>query len=271
MQAPSHSLEDIQRKFAEALLDVHLAGQTLPMFKCDASQLEGRLGFYRGNLTAIWTQALANAYPVLCQLVGTDFFEQLARAYGQAFPSQSGDLNHFGANFPTYLAQLPIAVEYPYFPDVAALEWQVHRSYYAADATTLSLPDLLASAANDLPTVHLNWHPAAQLHQSSYASVKVWLAHQADETDQTGQTGQKRQIEQASFNLTEPDYALISREQWRVAVLPLEPAAYQALQALSRGSSIGQALELAVESNSDFEIANQLNLWFSAGAFSSAV
>ncbi len=263
MQQPSRALGDIQRKFAEALLDVHLAAQTLPMFSGDAAQLEGRLAFYRGNLTAIWTQALANAYPVMCQLVGTEFFEQLARAYGQAFPSQSGDLNHFGADFPSFLAQLPMTAEYPYFPDVAVLEWQVHRSYYAGDAATLNLPQLIASAGNDLQAKHLKWHPAAQLHRSNYASVKVWLAHQADKDSQTDQ------VEQASFDLSQPDCAVITRQQWRVSVLPLEPAAYLALQALAGGSSIGEALELALDSNSEFDIVHQLNLWFSAGVFSS--
>lgn len=250
------SLAMMQQQFADALLDVDLAERALPLFAASASPQEARLAFYRGNLGAIWSGALANAYPVLLQLVGAGFFEQMARAYGLAHTSQSGDLNHFGADMPAFLADAPMTADYPYFSDVAALEWMVHRAYYAADAEILALPSLIANAGQGLQEVRLKWHPAARLHESLHASVSVWLSHQ-DGAPAC-----------APFSLAEHSYALVSRPEWRATVIPLSRSGYQALRALSMDKTLGEALETALDIDPQFDIPAALNAWFSVGAFS---
>ncbi len=280
------ALADQQSLFADALLDLDRVAQVLPLFKEQiGEQLSGQLkqaqknanrfAFYRGNLSAIWVQALSGAYPVLLQLVGAEFFAQMARAYGQLCPSQSGDLHHFGAGLAAFLAQAPMVADYPYFPDVATLEWQVHTAYYAANAGVLTLPGLLAQVAEsaiDLQQVRLQVHPAARLHSSASASVAVWQSHQDAGAGQY------------PAHLAKPSYALITRKDWQVSVLPVEPAAYLGLQRLFQGQSLANALEAAVayvvdanvdtkadakaDTNPQFDITAQLQRWFSAGAFS---
>ncbi|MES2050067.1 MAG: DNA-binding domain-containing protein [Pseudomonadota bacterium] len=252
----NNSLATLQKGFADALLNVDLAGQTLSIFAAPESPLEARLAFYRGNQSAIWTSALANAYPVLLKLVGVDFFEQMARAYGLAFPSHLGDLNHFGADLAAFLADAPVNKEYPYFADVAALEWQVHRAYYAADADFLTLPSFIAGASEKLHDARLIWHPAAQLFESSSASIAVWLSHQDDHN------------ENAPFDLTERNYGLITRYVWQVSVLAMSKADFCALQALSQGENLAAALEVAIDSDPNFDVASALNAWFAARTFS---
>jgi hypothetical protein len=252
----NNALEVIQMGFAEALLNVDLTAPALPIFAASTASLEARLAFYRGNQTAIWTNALASAYPVLLKLVGTEFFEQMSRAYGLAFPSQLGDLNHFGADLAKFLANAPVNKDFPYFANVAALEWQVHRAYYAADAEVLTLPSLIAGAGEKLHDARLNWHPAAQLFESSNASVSVWSLHQEGIE------------EKAQFDLSERNYGLITRCLWKVSVIVLSEADFCALQALSQHKSLGAALESALDVDSNFNISNALNSWFSAGTFS---
>lgn len=259
MDKDINSLEVLQKRFADALLNIDLTEQTLPLFVAPASP--ARLAFYRGNQTSIWTSALASAYPVLLKLVGAEFFEQMARAYGLAFPSQLGDLNHFGADLARFLADAPVNENYPYFADVAALEWRVHRAYYAADAEVLTLPSLLAGAAEKLHDARLIWHPAAQLFESPSASVSVWLLHQNQHQDEVEKN--------AEFDLSERNYGLISRHLWQVSVLALSEADFYVLQALSQGKNLGAALELALDTDANFDVASALNAWFSAGAFSS--
>ena len=253
----NNSLAVLQKCFADALLNVDLTEQTLAVFAASTSPLEARLAFYRGNQTSIWTGALASAYPVLLELVGTEFFEQMARAYGHAFPSQLGDLNQFGADLAAFLADAPVNKDYPYFVDVAKLEWRVHRAYYAEDAEILTLPSLITGAAEKLNDARLIWHPTAQLLESPSASVSVWLSHQ-DENH-----------ENAQFDLSERNYGLITRHLWQVSVLALSEADFCVLQALTQGKNLGAALELALDSDVDFDVAGALNIWFSAGAFSS--
>lgn len=256
MDKASNLLEVLQRRFANALLDVDLSAQTLPLFSAPESPMHARLAFYRGNQTAIWISALANAYPVLLKLVGTDFFEQMARAYGLNFPSQSGDLNHFGVDLATFLVDAPVNKDYPYFVDVAALEWQVHCAYYAADADVLSLPSLINGTAENLSDARLIFHPATQLFESPTASVSIWLLHQNDH-EQTRQP-----------NLSEKNYCLITRAAWQVSVKELSEADFFALQTLRQQKNLGAALEVAMDIDPNFDVAVALNAWFSAGAFS---
>lgn len=253
------SLAALQKRFADALLNVDLTEPTLAIFAAPESPLEARLAFYRGNQSSIWTNALASAYPVLLELVGAEFFEQMARAYGQAFPSQLGDLNQFGADLPTFLADAPVNKDYPYFVDVAALEWRVHRAYYAEDAEVLTLPSLIANAAEKLQDARLIWHPTAQLFESPSASVSVWLSHQHQHQDGVEKNTQ--------FDLSERNYGLITRYPWQVSVLALSKTDFCVLQALSQGKNLGVALELALDWDANFDVAKALNAWFSAGAF----
>ncbi len=263
-------LERTQALFAKALLTPDFVLPTLPLLFRQTGQAEhqtaARLAFYRGNLTAIWSQALGNAYPVLQQLSGTDFFVQMARAYGVAHPSSSGDLNDLGAALAGFLAASEQIAGYPYFVDVAALEWQVHRAYYAADATTLQLPVFLAQAGDFLSEAGLTLQAATQLHESPYATVAIWRAHQSGALKPGAHKPER--LCPLPENVNVPNFGLVTRQDWQVAVTPLSRAAYLALRSLEQGNTLGQALECAIEEDAHFDVASALTLWFSAGAFS---
>jgi hypothetical protein len=250
-------LRTIQNNFAEALLRKTLANSDCDIFSGDASISEGRLRFYRGNIRAIWGQTLTNTYPVIRTLVGDDFFEILSSAYGREFPSQSGDLNQFGMEFSAFLDGFEQASDYPYFSAVAALEWQLHTAYYADDDTELSLPQFLAEAGESAQESQLRLHNACTLYKAPYASVAIWLAHQDEERPTL------------DMEINCPSFALITRSAWRVEMLPLDESGYQALSSLSKGMSLGDALEVAMQINSYFNVSTQLQAWFQRGAFSS--
>lgn len=261
-KASPPDLQQTQALFAAAMLDIASVAPSLPLFSAAMDRRESGIGLYRGNLSAIWSQSLANAYPVLQQLVGAEFFEQMARAYGQTYPSQSGDLNDLGRDLPGFLAE-SMSAAYPYFADVAALEWQVHSAYYAADATILTLAELLAQVAqsgHDVQSVCLKMHSASQLHQSGYASVVILQAHQSNQAEP--------QFKALPADLGVANFGLISRREWQVTVTALDQAGFLALRALSEGCTLGAALELAMQQDPQFDIAAQLTIWFSAGAFS---
>ncbi|MFZ6870617.1 putative DNA-binding domain-containing protein [Undibacterium sp. Di27W] len=251
------SLTDIQKHFSSALLEPSSAPDAASLF-CPHPYQQDRLALYRGNLTAIWTSALKNAFPVLYQLVGEAYFEQLARAFGRARPSLSGDLNQFGAKLAEFLKSIPDASDYPYFPDIAALEWQIHNAYYAADADVLSLAELLqaiAAGGQDLQTVQLQLHPAVSLYRSEWDSVSIWLAHQAHS---------ERELPE---NIQQICHGLIYRRDWSVELQALDQPAWLALSALTQGRGLGEALEVALDVDAEFAINAHLQSWFAAGLF----
>jgi len=238
-----------QQLFADALLDggSDLTTQALAHFKSGHS--EHRFALYRGNQSVNWHKTLAAAYPVMLALVGEEFFGGLARAYGRAQPSDNPDLNHFGARFAAFLRDFPHAAQLPYLPDLAALEWAVHRAYYAPAADGLSAAQLAAIAPDQVEEARFRLHPAVQLLSSEWAVTPLWLAHQPDSGVAFPDT------------MHAPSHALVARPQWQAVLLPLDVASHAALQVLAQGATFGAALDAAFALNEEFDVASALQQW----------
>lgn len=249
------SLAESQSAFAHALFAHDATPATPPLFKGDAALNAQRLALYRGNLAAAWDKALANAYPVLRQLVGEEFFAALAREYGRAFPSQSGDLNRFGDRFDEFLAQFPHVADFPCFPDMARLEWLLHRVHYAAGEETLTAAQLAQLRPEQFESMSLRLQPACQPFASPWAVTSIWQAHQDDEQEHWPQ------------ELAVACHALVLRQGWRAMVLPVTPAAHAALAAFDAGAAMGKALDAALAIDAQFDIGMHLQTWLRLGVF----
>ncbi|HEX7640863.1 MAG TPA: DUF692 family protein [Burkholderiaceae bacterium] len=250
-------LQRTQTAFAEALFDAAKEGQALPLFKSDAALAQQRFALYRGNLAGNWDKALANAYPVLRQLVGEEFFAALAREYGRAHPSTDGDLNRFGAHFAEFLTGFEHVAEYPYFPDMARLEWALHRAHYADGAAVIDTVALSSLAPEQMDAAGLKLHPACSLFASPWAIVELWEAHQP---------GHEQEF---PVELARDSHAVIVRPHWKCEVLPLSAAAYAMLSGLAAGASLGAALDAALDLDEQFNFGNWLQEWLQARIFAS--
>ena len=241
------------------------SGQSLPVVGCDALAAQQqafsdalfapaaeaslqlrhgeRFGLYRGNLASTWTKALAAAYPVIAQLVGEEFFAALAREYGRAHPSDSGDLNRFGARFEPFLRCFEHVKDLPYLPDMARLEWQLHSIHYAPHEPELQAQDINPQTVEEQS---FRWQPTAQLFESEWAVVPLWLAHQGMPFPQ---------------KMDEPSRAFLSRPAWTAQVTQLQAPQYAALQALREGKTFGDALDAAFALDENFNVAASLQQW----------
>lgn len=242
-----------QQAFSNALFDARTEALALPLFKGDAHLAQQRLALYRGNLTGAWDKALASAYPVLKQLVGEEFFTALARAYGKEHPSENGDLNRFGAHFADFLGVFPHVADYPYFPDMARLEWAMHRAHYAAQAAPLCAAALAQIVPEQLEGARLFLHPACALIDSLWDIVTLWLAHQPSSS-----------IDFPS-EMARPSHALVMRPQWCTELLPLTPGAWHMLHHLQQGDTLGIALDAAMEIAPEFDFGMHLQQWLHHG------
>ncbi|UTY55945.1 DUF692 family multinuclear iron-containing protein [Massilia sp. erpn] len=236
-----------QQRFAEALFAPEQTEQLLPLLT--GAHLAHRFALYRGNLSATWEKVLHAAYPVIAQLVGEEFFGGLARAYGRAHPSDDGDLNRFGAQFAAFLTDFAPAAELPYLPDMARLEWLLHRAHYAPAAEGISAAELAAVPPEEIEARRLLLHPACALCASPWAIVPLWLAHQPDATQAF-----PAQMAQAS-------HGLVCRPQWKTQLIPLSAAQHAALQVLAQQGSFGAALDAAFELDEEFDVAGTLQQW----------
>lgn len=253
-QAPADdALAALQQRFGAALFDRSQEAALQPFLS--AGRVE-RLALYRGNLGAGWERALGEAYPVLRQLVGEEFFGGLARAYGKALPSQDPDLAGFGARFAAFLEGFAPAAPYPYLPDVARLEWAVHRACLAPDLAPLG-PEALAGMSPDaLEAARFTLHPSVSLLRSRWAIAALWQAHQPGGPA-------------LPAHVDAPCTALVVRRGWRVEVVELDAAQAAALDRLAEGASFGAALDAALAAASAAEgapdIGAMLQGWFRLG------
>ena len=240
-------LADTQQQFAGALLDPGQAARVLSQFK--GGDNEHRFALYRGNLSATWDKTLSSAYPVVRMLVGEEFFSALGKAYGRAHPSTSGDLNRFGAGFDTFLRHFPHVAEYPYLPDMAALEWALHRAHYAPAAQGITAQRLAALSPEHMETARMTLHPACRLVSSQWATIPLWQAHQPDSGIGFPE------------HMAAPSHGVVARPGWKTQVVALSGAGHAALRALGEGRDFGAALDAAFDIDEAFDVAGNLQLW----------
>lgn len=189
-----------------------------------------RVGVYRRNVLANLGGALAATYPVVRRLVGQAFFDEAARRYALAVPSTSGDLNHYGAGFHAFLAGYAPARELGYLPDVARLEWSLHESEQAADASPLDVAALSSVDPGREGDVHLELHPAVRLVASAYPVLAIWEANQPDRDGTPDRAPAAERV-------------LVRRGEHGTAARLVDSAEWNLLAALRDGASLDAAFD----------------------------
>ena len=239
-----------QQLFGAALADPALVDEATELFTGPPERVRDRLAIYRGNVLANTGKALTAAFPVVRQLVGDPFFAGLAREYAHARPSADGDLNRYGAGFAAFLAAFPHVRDLPYLPDVARLEWLVHRAHYAADGAPLDAGRLAEVAEIDYPRLVLRLHCAVGLLESAYPVGRIWEVHAPD-------YGGEIAVDLDSG----PQHVVVYRPRFRAAVAVLNAGEAAFLAAAAEGKSLHTALDSALAADPRFDLGESLQRW----------
>jgi hypothetical protein len=208
---------------------------------------DARLGIYQNNLREGFIKALALSFPVIERLGGSDYFRQLALQFRAAHPSRSGDLHNIGEAFAPFLAQKFAGTEHAYFADVAMLERAYEQAQLAADAAALSPEAFAGVAPEDYERLTFTFHPACDFVRSRYPIVKIWRANQPE-------TLSAEVIDLASGG----DNVLVLRTPECLEFHRLPDARFAFFEALSRGVSLGTALDPAQAIEEDFDVGAAL-------------
>jgi hypothetical protein len=222
-------------------------------FAGPVAALERRLAVYRGNGAANGRKALAAAYPIVEKLVGAAFFDGLALEYARHSPSREGDLNEFGHAFAQFLAGFPPVRELPYLPDVARLEWAIHRAHYAADAEALDVLRLAEVATEEQGALRLRLHPACAVLASPWPLARIWEVHRDDFA------GDREVV----FD-TMTHRCLVHRPAWRVMVGALDAGAHGFLESVRAGRALDDCVGQALAADASFELGAALAEWIGA-------
>jgi hypothetical protein len=219
------ALRDVQQTF---LGDLYTGSRkSLPFIH---PSHHNRLSVYQNNTLLGLTDILKNAFPVVAQLVGDDFFKTLAHHYAQKYPLTSGNRHTFGEGLPLFLTTFDPASSLPYLPAMAALEWALFQSEIAPDAAPVTFADLTPETLAN-PDFTLSLHPSVRVISVDYNILDLWRAHQ--------------QEVQGTLTLEKNPHDLLISRNMRddVTVQIITPALRDFLMACVQGDPLASALE----------------------------
>lgn len=227
-----------------------------------------RFAVHRNNVLAGLSDALAETFPVVQEVVGADCFHALALAFVQQHPPRTPVLAEWGETFGDWLdgftPRQPALAALPWLGDLARLEWLRQRCCHAADAPPLPLDALAQRLATpqDLPSWRPGWHPAAAVWRSRWAGLSLWSAHQRANRSQPPNL--------SNLDLQQPEAALLMRshEDDKLHLWPLTPPAAAFCDALAHGADFGSAQRhaSAAPGADRFDLSDLLALLLRQGA-----
>ncbi|HRK38307.1 MAG TPA: putative DNA-binding domain-containing protein [Burkholderiaceae bacterium] len=134
------------------------------------------LNCYKSNAHALAERVLCAAYPVVTAILSADSMAQLARALWHTHPPLRGDMAHWGADLPAFVANSPQLADLPWLADVARVEWALHLADAAEDVSA-DLSTLARLADRDPAQLTLSLAPGLQVLHLAHAVVPVLNAH----------------------------------------------------------------------------------------------
>jgi hypothetical protein len=220
------------------------------------------LQVYQANRAVLAERTLASTYPVVAQLIGVESFEPLARHFWQQHPPQRGDMGQWGAQLPEFLEALQQLADEPFLPDVARVEWALHRAASAPDAV-LDAPSFALLAAGDAQPVSLALSPGVATLASAYPVVSIINAHLAGQPT----------LDEAAALLRQGhgEHALVWRQGFKPKLRALSRAEYQLITALAKREALEAALDQASGTDGTFDFNTWLGQAVQTGLITGAI
>ena len=135
-----------------------------------------RFNVYRNNVTTGLCRALADNFPAIRSLVGSEFFQAMAVEFVRACPPNSPLMAGYGLALPDFLAQFPPTQPLGYLPDVARLELAIRQSYHAGDHDPKAGARLGTLDEARLMQTRLRLAPSFRLLISDWPVLDIWNA-----------------------------------------------------------------------------------------------
>ena len=247
------SLRELQRAFADDL-SANTATNTAQRIAVGRFPRKRRLQIYRNNYFLSLTKVLRDIHPTVRKLVGDDFFNYTATEFIKVSPPLTGNLHNYGEQFAVFLNEFDPSAKLPYLHDVARLDWAHHCAYHAADSVPVPLDRINAVPAESYADLMFVLSPSASILTSRHPVYSIWQFSQAEtETDiaPTLDSGGEQ--------------VLVFRPALDIVTKRITMEEYVFISALDRGLTLSNAIDVAVKSDSAFELNSVLGQCLSSG------
>lgn len=224
-------LRDAQRWLAGLILQpdaVDDAGAG-PIVPPPRGTVSDRLRAYTDGYPARLREALAEAFPALAHLIGTQAFAALTRGYRPAVPAGIYSLADVGRNLPEWLAHDEIGRAYPFTPDLARLEWAIQRAFHARLAPSFDAATVAGWTSEAWADARIRFQTGTAVLASAWPVRTLWQARDTprDAID----------IEVAG----RPETVLVHRVGYRVACETIDGDEAEVLARLLAGRTLAEA------------------------------
>ena len=214
-----------------------------------------RFSVYRNNVVVSLIEALEDAFPAVCRIVGGEFFRAMARAYVATEPPTSPILLDYGAGFSSFIAAFPPAASLPYLPDVARIERAWSEAYHAPDAIALEPVAFAAIPIERAAELRLVVHPSVRIVRSRFPALTIWRMNVAD--------GVPEPVDLEAGG----EDAVVARPAAEVEARSMPEGGVEFFTALERGHSLAEATKLGFRAHPQFDLAANLAALINAGIF----
>jgi Putative DNA-binding domain len=236
---------DWQDDFADALLKPFLPvprGLVSPSGEFSPK----RFAVYRNNVVSGLIEALRDAFPVAHRIVGTEFFDAMARVYVAHDPPRSPVLLEYGSRFADFVEDFEPCGTLPYLSDVCRIERAWLEAYHAQEAFPIDPRQLEAISPTEIPGLRLMLHPSVRLLRSRFPALTIWKTNLESESPVPIPLDCKGED------------ILIARPSAVVEIRGLYRGGMDFVQALATQASILRAAEIALSSDPEFSLSNAL-------------
>jgi hypothetical protein len=169
--------------------------------------------------------------------VGEDAFRQAAAHHVISHPPSGWTLDDVGEGFPETLREL--FSNDPEVPELAWLEWAMHRCFVSADASPLDAAGFAESTAafaeNDWANMRLSFLPGTDQRQICHDIGTLWKALKEEP------------VEAPSYSLSTQVHCVVWREGLKPVFIQMDPVQGEALCLLRDGANYGEVCEMLSE------------------------
>ncbi len=248
-------LADLQAAMRRSLLAIE--GDRPAGIVADGIPAAARFDIYRRSVVMSLEQCLADAFPATERLLDPCWFRPAARAFARHFPPALPQLSAYGEGFPAFLAANGALEVHEAAVDLAQLEWARMSAYFAADAPSLDLDRLARLAPADTPALRFGMHPSFRL-QPLLRPVPAVLSLLSEWGSMIPPPGAQDRFV-GSFVL---------RARRGVLLGFADSGEFALMSALSAGSALGAAADLAWAEDRAIDLQAVLSRHFQLGSFS---
>jgi len=255
------ALREFQDGFAEALFGGVPAGMLRP----EIATLAAQPGFavYRNTVMKGCIDALQANYPAVSRLVGDEWFRAAASVFVRGNLPTRASLLDYGSEFPDFLGAFEPARDLPYLVPVARLDRHWTEAHGAADETTLSAEIVATLSAEALGRAVLTPHASARWSwHPEYPIRTIWERNRAVPSSVDAPMADAPEL------AWQGEGALLTRPGGSVEWVPLTAGGCAFLDVCSRGGTLAESAEQALEVESGCDLARLMARLLRAGAFS---